>query len=481
MSGRAILNIETAFALAMLLALLWRAGAGPLAPSRFANWGDAARMSAVAVLTIVVFWRAAHIYFLSDDFVLVNMAREFQASPGAGKYWAMFTRGGGDGFFRPLGYLSLFWTWPWAGFDPARWHAVGLALHVANALLVYMLASSVGFSKNFAWFASALFALDAAHPEAAVWIAGRFDVLSTLFVLISLIAFVHLWEKPSVAAALVSVLAMVLGILSKESAYAAPLMMLVYAASRPGSFSRRIRFLAPFFALAIALFAFRWMLQGGIGGYVTAQGAPQIFALNPISAAKALALRLWAILFFPMDWEKATTWLTIAAILYALAWVAIAWKPAGPRRRLWLALGLTLAAAIPPVQQLLIGPDLQKSRLLYLPSVGFCLLAAAAVEMATSRLRVAAGAVILAFSALALLHNLDIWENVAAKSQAVSQTLAACSNADSVKLPGSLDGVYFFANGAAESLQLQRAQHPDTPRHTCSLTWDDKTRELKPY
>lgn len=501
-SGRLILNLETLFALATLSVLLWRSsrllwrsrsGSGEIPKPRFAiDAGDALRMASVAVLAALVFWPSTRSYFLSDDFILVSGAQNFHAGM-PGSYVALFTRGGGDGFFRPLGYLSLYWTGPWAGLDPVRWHLVGLALHIANALLVYALAGAIGLSRMGAWLGFTLFALFGANPEAVVWIAGRFDLLATLFVLIALLAFIRLWEKPSVAAGMIAGVALALGILSKESAYALPLMMLVFAASRRGSsWNRRFRFVAPFFLLAAILFAYRWMLQGGIGGYVTAEGEPQMFALSLGAVAKALVLRLWAILFFPVDWAAgASAWLLaalLAALLaYAAAWIVLALKARGTSVSIFVGLGFVFVAAIPPVGQLLIGADLEKARLLYLPSVGFCFLAAAAVEtsgpkLASLKLRWAASAAMLAFSLAALLHNLGIREQVAAKSKTVCEAVAACSNPESVRgLPRILEGVYFFANGLPECVRIQRSRRPELSTHSCSLRWDEKSGQLLPY
>lgn len=470
-SGRSILNLETIFALAILAVLLVRGKSSIAArTARFRiDLSDLLRIASVAVLTILVFWRTLHSYFLSDDFILIATA--------PGSHSALFTRGGGDGFFRPLGYLSLYWTWPWAGLEPARWHWVALMLHVSNAALVYVLAGALGLRRDFAWLASALFALHGAHPEAVVWVAGRFDVLATAFVLVSLIAFIRLWERPSVGVALLAGAAMTAGILTKESAYAAPLMMAVYVAAQR-SWKRGVRFLAPFFALAACLFAYRWMLQGGIGGYVTPQGTPQMLALNPVSLGKALLLRLWAILVFPIDWAAPVSiWLLAALAAVAVAWLAVAFT-LKERCGVVLGMGFVLAAALPPVGQLLIGADLQKARLLYLPSVGFCLLAAAAIQAAAPGVRAPASAVMVVFSLAALVHNLNIWVNVAGKSKTVCEAVAACSNPQVTGLPRSLDGVYFFANGLPECARLARAS---APRHSCSMAWDEKTEQLKDH
>lgn len=475
MPGRAIINAGTVFALGLIAALLARCRAGKPGsqnPRQTWAWGsrDIAAITSVLVLIAAAYWRAAHIPFLSDDYVLVRMAQLF-----SGNYGTIFTRGGGDGFFRPLGYISIGWSWPWAKLDALRWHVLALTIHALNTVLVYFLARTMSLSRAWAWFASALFAVDAAHPEAVTWIAGRFDLLATALVLVGLIAFIRFWEGDGFLWCAAAAIAMTAGILSKESAYALPLMMLVYTCSRPDFRKRSVRMLAPFFILAAILFAYRWTLQGGIGGY------PQMFAPHPVSLANALLLRSWAILFFPVNWTTGVgAGLSIATILYGAAWMALPWSPAGARSQLLVPLGLALAAAIPPVGQLLLGADLEKSRLLYLPSVGFCLFAASATGMAAPRIRTMAALAMLAFQFIALRHNLGTWEDIAAKSKTVCEAATACSNPNDVTgLPRSIDGVYFFANGFPECVRFQQASHPEIALHTCSLAWDPRTQELR--
>jgi hypothetical protein len=480
MSGHLTINLESFFGLAVVLFLLYRCGAGPgqsLRPRLHLDSSDALPMLLIALMICAAYWRASRIAFLSDDHVLVGMAQNF-----SGNYRSVFTQGGGDGFFRPLGYISLWWTWPWAGLDPTRWHWVGLMLHVANSLLVFVLAGAIGLSRGASWFASALFAWHGANPEAVVWIAGRFDLLAAFFALVALVTFIKLWEEASLRWGVIAWASLAAGLVSKESAYAVPLAMLVYVWSRPGSWSRRIRYLAPFFLLAAALFAYRWALEGGIGGYLGPGGRPQALSLSPVSISEALVLRLWAILFFPINWALTGTagariWLATA--LSVAAWATLACTIRGNRERLLVPLGFVLATALPPVQQLLIGADLEKARLVYLPSAGFCLLAASVVSMSRPRFRWVTGCALLAFNLAALEHNLTGWETAATKSKHVCEAVAACSNPASVDgLPRSLNGVYFFANGLPECVRIERNRRPDQPLHACSLAWDPATGAL---
>src|SRR6266516_4454832 len=106
----------------------------PQSPAGRFSRTDVVAVIGLTVLTATAFCRTIHSYFLSDDFVLLRHARSFH-----GAFRPLFTTGGGDGFFRPIGYVSLAFTWAWAGASPPLWHATALSLHIANAVLVYML------------------------------------------------------------------------------------------------------------------------------------------------------------------------------------------------------------------------------------------------------------------------------------------------------------------------------------------------------
>jgi hypothetical protein len=68
-----------------------------------------------------------------------------------------------------------------------------------------------------------------------------------------------------------------------------------------------------------------------------------------------------------------------------------------------------------------------KSRLLYLPSVGFCLMLSLAVDGLRGRVRYVIPALILAFHFAALQHNLSSWEYASEKAQAVSAAAGKCA------------------------------------------------------
>lgn len=82
-----------------------------------------------------------------------------------------------------------------------------------------------------AFFAAALFAVHGTRPEAAMWIAGRFDLVATLFILMGLLLFIRSYGEASSIGyvyEMASLMCMVLAILSKESAFVFPLLLMLF-------------------------------------------------------------------------------------------------------------------------------------------------------------------------------------------------------------------------------------------------------------
>src|SRR5207245_9135067 len=116
--------------------------------------------------------------------------------------------------------------------------------------------------------------------------------------------------------------------------------------------------------------------------------------------------------------------------------------------------------ALPALRLVLVGPDLNKSRLLYLPSVGFCIFLATLLDGLRGKVRLIIPGVILSFHVAALEHNLAIWKYAAAKAKSTPAIAARCVGPGIQRivvacLPGTIRGVPCFANGFEEADQLE--------------------------
>lgn len=123
------------------------------------------------------------------------------------------------------------------GPNPVPFHLINNLLHVANVLLVYTLLNVIEDKEKFlsakklALPVSVIFAVIPLHTEAVTWISGKPYTLYTLFVLVSLIAFILHTKKPNNSLLFLSLVSFVISLYTSEKAIITPLMTLLYLAT----------------------------------------------------------------------------------------------------------------------------------------------------------------------------------------------------------------------------------------------------------
>ncbi len=243
------------------------------------RWSSVWPVAVAVTLTFAVYWRALHYPLLSDDYLIVRYQQNWS--------WTgiiqQFRAPGGDRFFRPITNLSLAATalWAGAGNRPELWRLIAFTLHCVNTLLVYLFALRLKLPRTAVIAAACIFGVHATHPEAVAWIAARFDLVSTLFVLLALVLFKAAYESDRFSVLVgLAALSMILAALSKESGFIFPVLATLVALHAGEKSKRVLLALGLFYSSAAALFAYRWSLLGGIGGYVDAGGRPQALHLS---------------------------------------------------------------------------------------------------------------------------------------------------------------------------------------------------------
>ncbi len=444
------LGVESVFGVLVLFLAFSKKHGEPVARSadRFPA------LATVVVLIIVCALFAGNVAdpYLSDDYVIMS-----QQPISFSSMVRFFTPEypPGDGAFRPVGVLYFGLLRPWARLEPFRAHLLSLVLHLANCALLIAIVWSIWRHSLMALSAGLLFGLHATRPEAVAWSAAAFDPLATLFSLSAALCVFHRYSDSAprrcVAAAL---LLFVLAIWSKESAYVVPFLVLAFAFAGRMLDRPAVRwFLAGSVLLAALLFIHRWGIFGGPGGYPDpSTGVSQVLSLRPLSALKGLLIRVWAILWFPVNWDALKTLpYTSGAILLGcgtMAALLVAGRPI-ERRVVVSMLAMTVLAMVPAVHFCLVGQSLRDSRVFYLPSVCFCVLCAHLIASASSRVlqRTALGVVSVCYAVM-LLHNLGAWHRTALLADQLCTAAAA-------KPPATSEGVYLFANGYPECVALK--------------------------
>ncbi|AVK08098.1 MULTISPECIES: hypothetical protein [Pseudomonas aeruginosa group] len=137
----------------------------------------------------------------------------------------------GTSYLRPLVFLSFFVEFQIFGQSPFVSHAVNIAIFNLNVLLVFWLGSTLArhterkYGLFLAFLAALFYAMHPALIESTVWASGRFDLLTTFFILAGLV--VYLADiKSTVLRAFLLCLCMAGALLSKELGIVFPVLLL---------------------------------------------------------------------------------------------------------------------------------------------------------------------------------------------------------------------------------------------------------------
>jgi tetratricopeptide (TPR) repeat protein len=182
---------------------------------------------ALSITTIAVFWQVGSHEFISfDDNDYVTENRYVQDGITLkGIVWAFSEPHAHN--WHPLTWLSHMLDCQVLGLKPGRHHLVNLFFHVANTLLLFLILRRM---TNALWqsaFVAGLFALHPLHVESVAWVAERKDVLSTLFWMLTMGAYVYYVERPGYKRYLLVFVFFVLGLMSKPMLVTLPFVLLL--------------------------------------------------------------------------------------------------------------------------------------------------------------------------------------------------------------------------------------------------------------
>jgi tetratricopeptide (TPR) repeat protein len=188
---------------------------------------------ALILSTLLVFRQVRNFDFVNYDdkvYVCENPHVSNGLTPG-GVVWAFTTCY--QGYWQPLTWLSLMVNSQLFGPGPGWFHLVNVFLHLANTLLLFAVLRKMTSAIWQSAFVAALFAIHPMHVESVAWISERKDVLSTLFWLLTMWAYVRYVRSVAVPATakrcnyLLALLFFALGLMSKPMLVTLPFVLLL--------------------------------------------------------------------------------------------------------------------------------------------------------------------------------------------------------------------------------------------------------------
>jgi hypothetical protein len=202
-------------------------------------------------LSILTVWAAAvwmyrdafRSSFIQDDFGWLVLSR-FHSM---GDWARCFFKFNPAGTYRPLSQETYFWLGQKIfGMWPPGFHLFGLAAHLAAVWLLYRFLRSF-FRPPAAMAGSLFYAVHGAHVTSMFWISAFPEPLAMVFLLASVLMFVRFDRTDNRCAYALALLAMLLGVMSKESILPIPLILASYCFLRS---RRRLVWTIPFFVVS---------------------------------------------------------------------------------------------------------------------------------------------------------------------------------------------------------------------------------------
>jgi tetratricopeptide (TPR) repeat protein len=275
-------------------------------------------------------------------------------------------------------------------------------------------------------FVAALFAVHPLHVESVAWAAERKDVLSTLFWMLTMAAYVVYVERPLRRRYALLLVVFALGLMSKAMLVTLPFVLLLLDLWPLARYERTtwyalVREKIPLIGLAAALSVVTFLAQQHAGAVHQLVGVPlgSRVANGFVSYVRYIANTLWptrlgALYPFP---ESLDAW-KVVLTLVALAAASIA-AIASRARRPYLTVGWFwyLGTLVPVIGFVQVGYQAMADRYTYIPLIGiFIVVAWGANELSAAwparRVVLASAASATLFASIILTHaQVQVWHD----------------------------------------------------------------------
>jgi tetratricopeptide (TPR) repeat protein len=281
------------------------------------------------------------------------------------------------GNWHPLTTLSYLLDATLWNLNPGPMHLENVALHAANAVLLFLLLLRMTRHELASLVVAALFALHPLHVESVAWVAERKDVLSAFFFLLTLWAYVTWTERPSAVRYTLVVAAYALGLMSKSMLVTVPFVLLLLdywpLGRRRVTWRRRVSEKLPLLAMAIAVGIVTFIVQHQIGAVMQFEyvDLPDRLGNAAESYLRYLIMMIWPqklAVFYPLPPVNLGVAAAVGAVMVAISVAAVLLA----RRKPWIGVGWFwyLGMLLPVIGIVQVGSQSHADRYTYLPLIG---------------------------------------------------------------------------------------------------------------
>jgi len=336
--------------------------------------------------TLAVYMQVRHFGYIDydDDLYVVENRRVQKGLSFENAAWAFKT--GYAANWHPVTWLTHLLDVHLYGLNAGAHHLTNLLFHIVNTLLLFVTLRKMTGALWRSALVAALFALHPLHVESVAQVAGRKDVLSTFFWILTMLAYTRYVERPGLSSYGAVCICFMLGLMAKPMLVTLPLVLLLLdywplgrvrpagrAAGRKAVLGL-IKEKLPLFVLAAASGGVTFVVQtrgGAVGSLV--QYPLGIRAANAlVSYVRYMAKTFWPAklaIFYPHPgtWPF---WQTAGALLLLLVISAAVIR--ARQARPYLAVGWLwyLGTLVPVIGLIQVGAQAMADRYTYVPLTG---------------------------------------------------------------------------------------------------------------
>ena len=316
--------------------------------------------------------------------------------------------------WHPLTWVSHMLDWRIYGDRAWGHHLTSLILHVASALLLFLVLHAMTGSVGRSGFVAALFAVHPLHVESVAWVAERKDVLGGLLWTLTTAAYVGWVRRPRATRYALVVLAFAAGLAAKPMLVTLPFTLLLldvwplarWRDSWQGTW-RLFREKFPLFVLSAASSAVTLLAQRRGGAIASFSSYPPAIRLENAVVSYVVYLGKTIVpsglsFFYPHGHEPPPLWQIVGSALLLLAITGAAFRTRARFPYLLVGWLWYLGTLVPVIGLVQVGSQAMADRYTYVPLVGiFVIVAWGCADLASRAgaarwLPAAAGAVVLA-------------------------------------------------------------------------------------
>jgi tetratricopeptide (TPR) repeat protein len=359
------------------------------------------------------------------------------------------------------------------GVNPAGHHLMNVFLHALDTALLFYLLFRITKARWRCAFVAALFALHPLHVQSVAWVSERKDVLSTLFWILTTLAYVRYVERPSKGRYAITAILYALGLMSKPMLVTLPCTLLLldywplgrlpHHFLRPENRTLSFKLLlekVPLLILTVIGAVLAYIYQGSAGSFATGGSDRVVYAwANAIVAyVQYIVMMFWPVrlaVYYPHPMFEIPLWQVGGSIVLLVAVTIFVVRKAAKHPFLPVGWFWYLGTLVPVIGFVQIGSQAIADRYTYVPFIGLFVIIAWGVPAWTGtspqRIRqlTAAALAILVLLILGTRYQLQFWKN---DETLFRRALAVTRENDVAR--NNL-GAYLFKYGDLEDARLQ--------------------------